>query len=195
MAKTKKITLYYRVRRDEVTPPHKVALERKDGWIKSIQEEIPKSSKKDPDPNKIIRLTYEIFNPEILDIARFFNGPVVEYFAIQNEDMLEGRPGREMIKRYREQILDDCLGYDVEMVDRTVRRRKSTADFLTTQKWSDFLQTLEETHFAPEGYEFPDSESFWGIEAEHGYERAAEIAIKQLQERIRRKTSADTEVG
>lgn len=185
--RTKKIILYYRLDPKTVTAPPPQDLARKDEWLKEIQRTMKEKD------TVIIRLTYEIFNPEIKQIMKFFNGPVVEYYAIQNEDMLKGRPSRTMIEMYRETILDEALGYDIQLVDKKVRRRKSTADFLETQKWSDFLETLRETQFEPQGYEFPDSEHYWGIAEKAGEEQAREVVIKQLQERLKAKLSTSSE--
>ena len=183
MAKTKKISLYYLITKQEVKPPPTVALERKEAWLNTIQALLKTKE------TKMIRVTYELFNPEIQQMQRFFNGAVIEYYAIQNEDMLIGRPTRLMIDMYRETILDDVLGYDVKLIDRITRRRKSTADFWSTQEWNDFLATLYETHFEPQGYEFPNSEEYWRIAEKAGEEQTRTIVIKQLQDRLRRKLS------
>lgn len=123
-------------------------------------------------------------------LLKFFNGPVMEYFTVQSAEITEGRPSSTQKKQYRELVLEETLGYDVVLPGgKHTRRRKSTADFQSTQKWSDYLKTLEETHFDPNGYEFPDSEEFWKLAEKVGYEKATEESIKQLQNRIARKLS------
>ena len=105
----------------------------------------------------------------------------MSYYAIQNMDMLKGEPDTETLKKYREEILDEALGYDFRTVNKIIRKRKSTKDFKTVQAWNTFLQTLEETLFDSAGYSFPDSEAFWDLTKKHGYEQAKKIVIGQLQ--------------
>jgi len=103
-------------------------------------------------------------------------------------DMLDGRPDTETKKRARETLLYIALGYEVKLMGRKkVRARKSTADFTDTQEWNDFLQTLQETEFDPNGYEFPDSEEFWKLAEKYGYTKAHEISIEQLQKRLKKR--------
>jgi hypothetical protein len=156
---------------------------RKEAWLQEVQKE---ATVKVP---KLIKLTYELVNLEVERQRKFFNGPVVDYFAIQSGEILEGKPEGGLRARYRETILDESLGYDVELVGRTTRRRRSTSDFRNTQKWHDFLETIRETLFEPNGYEFPDSEHFWRITSEVGEEKAKEVVIKQLQDKIKKKLS------
>lgn len=182
--KTKKIILFYKITKDKVIPPILVTIERKDDWIKEIQREIEKKNN-----SRIVKVTYEIFNPEIKRILKFFNGPVIEYYVIQTTDMLKGRPERGLIDRYREELLDEVLGYDLPLVNRVVRRRRSTADFLDTQKWHDFLEMLRETQFEPNGYEFPSVDEFERIEEKLGYDGAHKAAIEELQKRLTNKLS------
>lgn len=178
MAHTKKISLFYILNGNEIAPPDPQALRRKDEWIKHLQSTIYGKS------HRIVRVTYEVFNPEVEQMRKFFNGPVVEYFAIQSADILSGEVSRFTRDKYRETILSDLLGYDVELVGRRERRRKSSGDFENTQQWHDFLESLRETKFDPEGYEFPDSEKFWEIAEKHGYDQAKRIAIEELQKRL-----------
>jgi hypothetical protein len=124
-------------------------------------------------------------------MMRFFNGPVVEYYAIQNQDITKGEISPELKKRTRETILSDALGYDIQLLNRKERRRKSTSDFRSTQEWNDFLQTVEETIFDSAGYEFPKSKDFWELSDKHGYEEAKRIAREQLQTRIIGRLSTD----
>lgn len=186
--KTKKITLFYQIGRDETWPPTPVALARKQAWLDEIGRSIRKASEL-----RIVRVTYELFNPEVEQQRKFFNGPVVEYYAIQSGD-IKGPVTREVIDRYRETMLSDLLGYELELVNRKERRRKSTADFVSTQQWHDFLERLREEVFEPQGYEMPDSEAFWEMAKKYGYNQAKVVAIEQLQKRIAAKlsTSADT---
>lgn len=137
----------------------------------------------------MVRVTYELFNPEVIQQNRFFNGPVVDYFAIQSAEIRSGEVSRLTHNQYRETLLSDALGYEIELVGRKERRRKSTTDFKSVQRWHDFLETLRETVFEPNGYEFPDSEHFWELAKKHTYEQAKVIAIEQLQKRMVAKLS------
>lgn len=160
-------------------PPPLEAVKRKDDWLREVQKTVEAEWKP-----KMIKVTYRIHNPEVEQQRKFFNGPVVEYFLIQNREMIEGRPATQEKQRYREAILDDVLGYDIELIDRKVRRRKSTSEFTETQEWHDFLETVRETLFEPNGYEFPESEAFWKLSAEIGHDKAKEAIIDKLQERM-----------
>lgn len=160
-------------------PPDPQALRRKEEWLKEVQRTVPSETKP-----MIVKVQYELHNPEVERMRKFFNGPALEYYIIQNSDMTHGTPDPETKKKWREQILDDLLGYDLQLINRTVRQRKSTSDFTSTQRWHDFLELFRETHFEQAGYEFPDSEQFWEIAKKHGYEQAKKIAIEQLQKRM-----------
>ena len=181
--KNKKISLFYEINKKQIIPPKPEILERKEEWIKEVQQELPEKGR------CVVRLTYEIYNAEIKRQLAFFNGPVMQYYVIQSTDSLDTLPERAEIARWREQLLDDSLGYDLPLINRTVRRRKSTADFKTTQKWHDFLERLREDHFEAQGYEFPVSDEFLEMESKHGTEKAQAIMISQLQDRLRRKLS------
>lgn len=180
--KTKKITLYYSVTQKAVIPPGPGEMERKDQWIRQIQAEVESEWKP-----KTVRVTYQIYNPEIDQQRKFLEGPVVDYWLIQTKDILDGEITPLMKRKARETLLDRVLGYDVELIDRTVRRRKTTTDFTETQQWHDFLEMLRETEFDPNGYDFPDSEEFWKMAEAYGYDKAKEVAIEQLQARLRAK--------
>lgn len=180
--KTKSITLFYKVTQDEIFPPAIRELERKENWLKEIQKSVEADWKP-----QIIKVSYEMFDPEIANQMRFFNGTCVKYYAIQNENLTKGTPDPKLIKRYREEILDEMLGYDLHLVSKTVRRRKSTADFKTVQRWHTFLNTLQETIFDAAGFEFPDSKAFWELVDQHGYDEAERISVEQLQARIIKK--------
>lgn len=182
--RTKKIVLFYEITPKEIRPPAPEALERKDAWIKEIQRSVPA----DYEP-KMVRVTYQLYNPEVQKLRKFFEGPVVEYFTIQTRDMLEGRPTKEQKDETRETLLSDALGYDVQLIGKTERRRESTSDFTDTQQWNDMLAELKETHFDPNGYEMPDSDEFWKLSEVIGYGRAQEESIKNLQSRLRKKLS------
>ena len=180
--RTKSITLFYQVTQTEIIQPSITELERKDRWVKEVQKEVEADWKP-----LYIKTTYELHNPEIERQRRFFNGTCVKYYAIQNMDMHAGVPDNETIKKYREQLLDEMLGYDLVLVNRTVRRRKSTSDFKSVQAWNKFLNTLEETIFDNAGFEFPDSKEFWDLVKEHGYDQAERISIERLQTNLQRK--------
>ena len=150
-----------------------------------MQNEIAKAAE-----TRTVKVTYEMHNPDIDQQVKYFNGPVVEYFTIQSTDATENRPQSAQLKQYREMILNDIMGFDVELPDgRIVRQRKSTATFQSVQKWHTFLEELRETYFEPNGYELPDSGEFWDLEREHGYDRAQQISIETLQKKLRRKLS------
>lgn len=176
MARTKSITLAYKLTQTEIIPPSPKDVARKDEWIKTLQHEVEADYKP-----LIVKVRYEIFNPEIEQQRRFFEGACVEYYAIQNKDMVAGRPDPVMLKQYREEILDEMLGFDYKTVNKIIRTRESTADFKTVQAWHTFLQKLEETIFDSAGYEFPDSKKFWELAKAHGYDQARQIVIDQLQ--------------
>ena len=180
--KTNRLSLFYQVTQAEVTPPAVRELERKDRWIKDIQRTVEADYKP-----LLIKVTYEMFNPEIERQRRFFNGTCVKYYAIQNEDMTVGVPANDLLKKYREQILDEMLGYDLHLVNRVVRRRKSTSDFKTVSAWNKFLNLLQETLFDDAGYEFPDSKEFWELVKQHGYDEAERISLERLQATMKRK--------
>lgn len=181
--RTKKIVLWYQVLPEKgVVPPNAAAIARKDQWLKEISEKV--HADKRP---TLIELTYRMVNPDTERQNKFFNGPVVEYFAIQNDNQLTGEVASDRLKRYRESILDEVLGYDIELIDRKTRRRKSTADFSNTQAWNDFLEEVRETLFDPSGFEFPDSGAFWELTKEVGYDEARKSNIAKLQDRLKKK--------
>ena len=77
--KTRKIVLWYQVTKQGIIPPKQESVARKDTWI----EEIEKRIQADWLP-MMIEVTYRLVNPEVEKQRKFFNGPVVEYYAIQN---------------------------------------------------------------------------------------------------------------
>lgn len=172
--RTKKIVTFWKVTRKEITPPPQEAALRRNLWVEEIQKTAPKDG-------VIIRRTEEIFNPEVVQMQRFFNGPVVIYWVIQSKDLLYGPVDKETIKQARETILSDQLGYTIQLLGRTERRRKSSSDFKSTQAWNDFLEMLRETEFEPNGYIFPNSEEFWELAQKFGYEEAKTISIEKLK--------------
>lgn len=180
--RTKRITLYYKVTQEGLTPPAAHELERKDRWVREVQKTVEAVWKP-----QIIRVTYELFNPEVARQLRFFNGTCIKYYAIQDMDLIGTVPDSVTLKRYREEILDEMLGYDLALVNRTVRRRKSTSDFKSVQAWNKFLNTLEETIFEDAGYKFPDSEEFWELVKEYGYEQAERMSLERLWSFMKRK--------
>lgn len=187
--RTKKITLYYQVTKTEILPAKPEAIERKNSWIREIQKEVEADWKP-----IIIEVTYRIRNREVERLRKFFEGPVVEYWLIQRSEILEGRPENAMLKRARNTLLYNALGYEVELLDGTKQReRSSTSDFTDTQEWVDFLETLRETEFEPNGYEMPDSKVFWELAEKHGYDQAREVVITQLQERLKKKLASPGE--
>ena len=177
--RTKSITLFYKATQQEIVNPPIKDLERKERWIQEVQNSVEADYKP-----ITIKVKYELFNPEVLDQIKFFNGTVIMYYAIQNEEMLGKIPDRAMLDDYRELILDEMLGYDLRVIKKTIRKRKSCSDFKTVQAWNNFLKKLEEDMFENSGYDFPDSEEFWELEAEVGYEEAKKISIQNLQNRL-----------
>lgn len=179
---TKKITLFYQLTPTTVVPPAIREVQRKDQWIRNLQQTIEADWKP-----LLVKLTYELFNPEVEKQIRFFNGTCVKYYAIQNMDMLVGVPDSKTLKIYREEILDEMLGYDLHLVHRTIRQRKSTTDFKSVEAWNKFLNLLQETLFDSAGYIFPDSKEFWELVEEHGHEEAERISIENLQRILKAK--------
>jgi len=102
-------------------------------------------------------------------------------------DLFEGKPDSETLGNYREELLDEMLGYNLHTTNKIIRKRKSTTDFKDVQAWNTFLKTVEETIFAIAGYEFPDSKNFWELSGKHGYDEAKRIAIEQLQARLKKR--------
>lgn len=180
--KTKSVTLFYKLTQKEIIPPPQKELARKDEWLKSVQNMV----EADYEP-LIIKVVYEMYNPEVIKQQRFFNGTCVKYYAIQNMDMIEGTPDSKTMERYREEMLDEMLGYDFKTVNKVLRKRKSTSDFKTVQAWNTFLQTLEETLFENAGFDFPNSKEFWELAERYGYDSAEEIVIKKLQDKIKKR--------
>ena len=138
----------------------------------------------------IVKITYEIIDPDVVNQRKFFEGPVVEYYAVQNE----GKPvGWRKLELYRELLLDEALGYDLLLPNGVVRRkRKSTREFKTTTAWHKFLERVKGL-FEQAGYEFPDSDEFNELVKEYkeaGYswekarEKARETIIKKLYEKV-----------
>ncbi len=182
--KTKKISLFYQLTDKEIFPPPAASVARKDAWIKELQRSMP-----NPGEHRTVKVTYEMFNPEVEAVRKFFNGPVVDYYAIQSCEVYEGDVPREMHNRVRETLLSDVLGYEVRLLDRTERRRKSTADFIDTQQWTDFLEGMRETVFEPNGYEMPNSEVFWELAKKHDVAEARAVCIRQLQTKLKHRLS------
>jgi hypothetical protein len=132
-----------------------------------------------------MKVTYEVFNPDIENLRSFFH-TCVKYYAIQNLGLTERDLTTEEYKQYREEILDELLGYDYQTVNKIVRKRESTKDFKDTQPWLTLLQEMEETIFAQAGYTFPDSKRFWEMVDKYGYKKTNAIALAQLKEKIKR---------
>lgn len=177
--KTKSLTLFYEITADGINPPNITEIERKERWIKELQKEVEVDYRP-----LFVKQKYEIFNPQISRQLKFFNGTVVMYYCIQNEEMISGLPTNKTLKEYREMLLDEMLGYDFKAIDRTIRKRKSTTDFKTIQAWNRFLETVKETLFDPAGYEFPDSEEYWELVDQVGEEEAKRKSIERLQTKL-----------
>jgi len=181
--KTKKITLWYTIDRDgNIYPPNKDSFERKEMWLREAKNQAMANGLP-----VMVGVEYRISNPEVERSRKFFNGPVVEYYAIQNDDLCEGELSSARKKQYREQILDESLGFDIELIDRTIRNRPSTSDYIETQQWNDFIEELKETLFEPNGYEMPVSKSFWELSKRVGYSQAHKILIQKLQNKLKAK--------
>lgn len=181
MARTKKIELFYNLTQNEIIPPSIRELERKDKFI----AEVKKTVKSNWEP-EMIRVTYERFNPDIDKLRKFFH-TCVKYYAIQNMDLFDRLPSTEEFNKYREEILDELLGYDFQTVNKVVRKRESTSNFKDTESWNTLLKTLEETLFEHAGYEFPDSKVFWENVEKYGHGRTQDAAIKNLQNKLTKK--------
>lgn len=153
--------------------------------MKGVQNEIAEAAE-----TRQVKVTYEMHNPDVDKQRRFFNGPVVEFFTIQSTDAFDYRPQSAELKQYRELLLFNMLGFDMELPGgEKVKQRKSTVTFQSTQKWHTFLEELKETYFDPNGYEMPDSEEFWSLADEHGYFQAQALSIEKLQRKLRAKLS------
>src|SRR3990167_9274976 len=126
--KTSKISLFYSLTPTKVIPPAEREVERKERWVKVMQKTVEAEWKP-----KIIKNTYELFDPEIENQKRFFEGAVVEYYAIQDMDLFEGKPDTSTLDKYREEILDESLGYNFQTINKILRKRKSTKDFKEVQ--------------------------------------------------------------
>jgi hypothetical protein len=185
---TKKISIFYSLTQKEIIPPKLEDLRRKEEWLVAIQKTVEADYKP-----LIVKVTYELYDPEVENMQRFFNGPVVEYFAIQSRENLSIEVDGLLKERTRETILDEVLGFDVPLLNgKNKRDRKSTADFKIVKKWYDFLETVKETIFDPQGYEFPDSEEFWESAKKYGYEEAKTIAKTLLVDKIKKRLSTAT---
>lgn len=180
--RTSKVSIFYQITQTQVIPPAIREMERKDRWIKEAQKTVEADYKP-----KYIKVSYEIHDPDIERQRKFFNGTCVKYYTIQNENMVTGLPSNDLLKKYRETMLDELLGYDLVLVGKTVRRRKSTSDFKSVQAWNKLLNLAEETLFDSAGFEFPDSEVFWELVKAHGYEQAERISIERLQTNLSKK--------
>lgn len=181
MAKTQKITLISKITNREYTPPKTAEIERKDAWIREQQRTILNGA------YKLIKTEYSLYDPEIDDMRRFFEGAITEYYVIQSRDILSGTPDSKLIKEGRDELLEAILGYDVRMAMLMKRERASTTDFKEVQQWLVFVNIIKEEFFDPNGYEFPNSDSFRQLAEQYGREEAKAISINKLQESLRRK--------
>lgn len=180
--RTKEINLIYKVTQTSVIPPSHTELDRKERWIESIQKTV-----KSEWEYQLIKVKYAFHNPEVDDMLSFFNGTVVLYYAIQNEDMITGTPHSSVLKNYREKILDEMLGYDVRLAKLVQRKRASMTEFKEVQQLFTFINMVKEELFDPSGYEFPDSEEYWKLVEKHGHVEAKRISIELLQKSLKRK--------
>lgn len=181
MASTRKITLWYTIEIDgTITPPNEGAIARKNAWLKDLSQRAVGS--RSP---LMVANEYRLSNPEVERLNKFFNGPVVEYYGIQNDSLVSGELDPARKKKYREQMLDEILGFDVELINRTQRKRKSTSAFTEVQPWNDMLAEMKETLFDPSGYVMPDSKEFWELAKDVGYEQAKKIKLQKLQSNLR----------
>lgn len=179
--RTKRIVLVYGLTQQKILPPPAKEVDRKEKWIKTIQKSVEADYKP-----KQMRVTYELVNPDVEDLRKFFH-TCVRYYAIQNLDLVDRNLTTEEFRQYREEILDEMLGYDFKTVNRIIRKRESTADYKDTQPWLTLLQKMEETLFDDAGYEFPDSKAFWDTARQYGYAKAQEIALQRLQLTIKQR--------
>jgi hypothetical protein len=176
--KTKRIALFYSLTQKDVFPPSQKELERKDEFIKTIQRSVESEYKP-----KMIKVTYEYYNPEVDEMRRFFHTCVM-YYVIQNLELKDRKPTTEEFNQYREEILDELRGFDYQTVNKVIRKRESTKDYKEAEQWHTLLKDLEETLFEDAGYTFPDSKWFWDMVKTDGYEKAQATAITRLQAKI-----------
>jgi len=181
---TKKISLFYEVTGKEIVPPDQGNIDKKDKWLKEVQNSVEAEWKP-----KVIKVTYELFNPETESQRKFFEGAVVDYWLIQSQEdiNIEITPG--LHKKARNTLLDNILGFNVSLMNRIVRRRRTTTDFIDTQKWHEFLETVRETEFEPNGYEFPNSKYFNELSDKYGYDKAKGVALDELRKKLYKKLS------
>lgn len=171
----KTLSLVYKVTPAQVFPPDNVNL--KDEWLGAVKNTV-----KSEYEYKMVKVTYQVHDPEIEKMVKFWNGVVVLYYAIQNMD---GEvPDSKTLIQYREMMLDELLGYNFESIGRVIRKRKSSSDFKTAQQWFDFLMATQEVLFDPCGFEFPNTEEFWKLSKDHGYDGAKKITIDGLRNRV-----------
>lgn len=178
---TKRVVLMYTVTQSEVIPPPQKERDR----LNKFYDQVKRSVKADYEA-KYMKVTHEVINPEVENLRSFFH-TCVKYYAIQNEGLTEREPTTEEFQQYREEILDELLGYDYQTVNKVIRKRPSTSDYKDTQPWLTLLGEMEETIFAQAGYDFPDSKRFWELTKQYGYTKANDISIKQLQEKLKRR--------
>lgn len=181
---TKEIKLYYALTRDRILPPGPGELDRKEKWIEAMQMNLEDGEVQD------IEVAYKKSNRKVRAQKRFFEGPVVEYWTIQATEK-ELTP--ELRRLGRTTLLDKTLGYDVPTLTGKIRERESTTNFVETQQWHDFLKTIQETEFEPNGYEYPDSDHFNRLKSIHGYSKAKKIIAEELINRINKKLSTRQE--
>ncbi len=178
---TKKLALFYQLTQKEVIPPSTKELERKDKFIKQVQKSVEVEYKP-----KMMKVTYEVFNPELNEMRKFFH-TCVKYYAIQNMGLTDRDLSTEEYKQYREELLDELLGFDFHTVNKVIRKRTSTSTYKEAEEWHTLLKELQETVFDSSGYTFPDSKTFWRQVSVLGYSKAQGIAIKSLQNKLKKK--------
>ena len=181
MARTQKITLIAKITNREYIAPNNVEVERKDAWIRDLQRTTLK------DTFRLMKIEYSLYDPEIEDVRKFFEGTVVLYYAVQSRDLLSGAPDTGMLKQCREELLNAVLGYDVRMARMMSRERASVTEFKEVQQWLVFINIIKEEFFDPNGYEFPDSDKFSELVMKCGREEAKAISLRQLQLSLNRK--------
>lgn len=181
MAKTQKLTLIAKITNREYFEPRQSEIERKDAWIREQQRTTLTGS------FKLIKVEYSLYDPEIENMHKFFEGAIIPYYAIQTREILSGNPDSHILKECREELLEGILGYDVRMANIMKRERGSITDFKEVQQWLTFVNVIKEEFFDPNGYEFPDSDKFHEMAIQYGRDEARAISIRQLQVSLNRK--------
>lgn len=180
--KTTSIQLFYKLTPTEIMPPIARELERKEEWIKAQQAGVAAEWE-----SKIVKVEYSIFDPAIEDQRAFFNGTIIDYYAIQSREMMEALPDTSLLRRCREEILMEILKYDPLVAKVLGKKRASTTEFREVQAWNTFIKTVEEEIFEKGGYLFPVTKEYWDLVEKVGHDEARRISIEKIRNYMKSK--------